>query len=121
MELVCVVVSIRAVTKAARADSVTSPAVLVLKTLVQAQLSSTSTGLTASHQDPLSIISRLARKIDDIKNAQARACVIWLVGQYAASEGPSPGPEGISEWAPDVLRKTAKSFGQEVRHVTSFL
>ncbi len=89
----------------------TGPAVVVLKTLVQAQLSSTSAGPTDS---ALSIIARLARKIDDIKNAQARACVIWLAGQYAASEESSPGPEGIAEWAPDLLRKSAKSFGQEV-------
>lgn len=97
------------------ADSVTGSAVVVLKTLVQAQLSSTSTGLTDSPREALSIIARLARKIDDIKNPQARACVIWLTGQYAASGESGPGPEGIVEWAPDLLRKSAKSFGQEVR------
>ncbi|KAF5359621.1 hypothetical protein D9756_003261 [Leucocoprinus leucothites] len=95
-------------------DSVTSSAVMVLKTLVQGQLSSTVHGIMgASREAPLSIIARLAGKIDDIKNSQARACIIWLVGQYSPSNDPSPGPEGISEWAPDVLRKTAKSFGQE--------
>ncbi|KXN91626.1 AP-3 complex subunit beta-2 [Leucoagaricus sp. SymC.cos] len=99
-------------------DSVTGPAVMVLKTLVQTQLASmTSIMGDSPYQAPLSIIARLARKIDDIKNAPARACVIWLVGQYAASEEPCPGPEGIAKWAPDVLRKTAKTFGQEVELV----
>ncbi|KAF9446612.1 hypothetical protein P691DRAFT_761494 [Macrolepiota fuliginosa MF-IS2] len=98
-------------------DSVTSPAVMVLKTLVQTQLSSAAPGVTSSPQSPISIIARLARKVDDITNVQARACIIWLVGQYAASDEPSPGPEGIAEWAPDVLRKAAKTFGQEATFV----
>lgn len=65
---------------------------------------------------PLSIIAHLARRVDDIKHAQARACVTWLVGQYAADENArdGPGPEGIADWAPDVLRKLAKSFASEV-------
>jgi AP-3 complex subunit beta len=97
-------------------DSVTGPAVMVLKMLVQTQLSSVDQGTAStSRETALLIIARLARKIDDIKHAQARACVIWLVGQYAASDDPSSGPEGIAEWAPDVLRKTAKTFGREVR------
>lgn len=60
------------------------------------------------------IISRLAQRIDDIRHAQARACVFWLVGQYAFSDGTGLGPEGMAEWAPDVLRKAAKGFGKEV-------
>jgi len=98
-------------------DSVTNPAVMVLKNLVQNQLSSTVQGMASSSREmSLSIIARLSRKIDEIKNTQARACIIWLVGQYAASNDPTSGPEGISEWAPDVLRKTARTFGQEVRY-----
>jgi len=96
-------------------DSVTNPAVMVLKNLVQNQLSSTVQGMTSSSRETsLSIIAHLSRKIDEIKNMHARACIIWLVGQYAASNNPTSGPEGISEWAPDVLRKTARTFGQEV-------
>lgn len=98
-------------------DSVTNPAVMVLKNLVQNQLSSTVQGMASSSREmSLSIIARLSRKIDEIKNTQARACIIWLVGQYAASNDPTSGPEGVSEWAPDVLRKTARTFGQEVRY-----
>jgi AP-3 complex subunit beta len=59
------------------------------------------------------IISRLARSIDDIKHATARACVIWLVGQYAETEGSMSALQAIADWAPDVLRKLAKSFGEE--------
>ncbi|KDR78991.1 hypothetical protein GALMADRAFT_224240 [Galerina marginata CBS 339.88] len=97
-----------------RYDTVVSSAVMVLKFLVQTQLSSTvPIGFGSTAQSPLSIIAHLARKIDDIRHEQARACVVWLVGQYAGTEEKGPGPEGIAEWAPDVLRKLAKSFGEE--------
>ncbi|KAF9522067.1 adaptin N terminal region-domain-containing protein [Crepidotus variabilis] len=97
-----------------RYDIVVSSAVMVLKRLVQLQLSTQVTVAYAStSQSPLSIISHLARRIDDIKHAQARACVVWLVGQYGASEEKGLGPEGLADWAPDVLRKLAKSFAGE--------
>ncbi|KAF9565363.1 hypothetical protein CPC08DRAFT_784525 [Agrocybe pediades] len=110
-----------------RYDIVVSNAVMVLKYLVQTQLSGMTPALPAA-QSPLSIIAHLARRIDDIKHAQARACVVWLVGQYAGSEaetsastataGMSAGcPEGIAPWAPDVLRKLAKSFASESKLV----
>lgn len=71
-------------------------------------------------QPPLAIISHLARRVDDIRHSQARGCVLWLVGQYSEAETKESGseidgsPEGIAEWAPDVLRKTARTFIQEV-------
>lgn len=99
---------------------------IVLKRLVQMQLSfaaqlSANVGADTAGQSPLSIIGHLARRIDDIKHSQARACVVWLVGQYAgdgasavsASMAYPSAPQGIAEWAPDVLRKLAKSFGEE--------
>ena len=85
-----------------------SNAVIVLKTLLQVQVSAPRVP-SATH-----IVSRLARSIDVIKHENARACVLWLVGQYAECHDPTPGPPGITEWAPDALRKTAKSFSQEV-------
>ncbi|KAJ6494718.1 adaptin N terminal region-domain-containing protein [Mycena vitilis] len=97
-------------------NAVVSSAVLVLKHLVQSQLSvSSSSSFTAAtpQQSPLTIISHLARRIDDIRHAQARACVLWLVGQYSASNEATRGPEGVVEWAPDVLRKSAKGFTAE--------
>ncbi|PPQ75253.1 hypothetical protein CVT24_007431 [Panaeolus cyanescens] len=95
-------------------DIVVTHAVMVLKYLVQLQLvTPTSASFSTSAQSPISIIAHLARKISDIKHAHARACVIWLVGQYAASNEKSSGPEGIAPWAPDVLREMAKNFTQE--------
>ncbi|KAF9472124.1 hypothetical protein BDN70DRAFT_887352 [Pholiota conissans] len=98
-----------------RYDTVVNSAVMVLKYLVQTQLSGQTSARVSLSQSPLSIIAHLARRIDDIRHAQARACVIWLVGQYAGAEEKSSavGPEGIADWAPDVLRKLAKSFGAE--------
>ncbi|KJA26226.1 hypothetical protein HYPSUDRAFT_198985 [Hypholoma sublateritium FD-334 SS-4] len=98
-----------------RYDTVVSSAVMVLKYLVQTQLSMGSAFAGTLAQSPLSIIAHLARRIDDIRHAQARACVLWLVGQYAGSEekASTSGPEGIADWAPDVLRKLAQSFGSE--------
>lgn len=85
-----------------------SNAVIVLKTLLQVQVSAPRVP-AATH-----IVSRLARSIDVIKHENARACVLWLVGQYAECHDATPGPPGITEWAPDALRKTIKSFSQEV-------
>lgn len=54
--------------------------------------------------------------VDDIRHPKARACAIWLVGQYSANtaQWTGVGFEGIAEWAPDVLRRTAKTFSAEV-------
>ncbi|KZT29934.1 hypothetical protein NEOLEDRAFT_1055522 [Neolentinus lepideus HHB14362 ss-1] len=86
-------------------DIQVSTAVLVLKSLVQSQ-----SKLPASNS--ASIISTLAYRIDDIKHPQARACIIWLVGQYASDESVKEGEgvEGLARWAPDVLRKAVKGF-----------
>ena len=87
---------------------------MVLQTLVQTQLSNRSAmSIGSISESPLTIIAQLARRIDDIKHARARGCVVWLVGQYGESDERGAGPEGIAEWAPDVLRKMAKGFGQE--------
>ncbi|KAI0636195.1 adaptin N terminal region-domain-containing protein [Trametes polyzona] len=110
-------------------DVIVANAVLVLKSLVQIRMQQQQNviavgGLPPQTFSPLEIISRLARRIDDIRHPKARACVVWLVGQYASSLTPTengavstPGPEGIAPWAPDVLRKLAKSFMQETSAV----
>lgn len=51
---------------------------------------------------------------------------MWLVGQFSEVESKRSGsvdvgPEGVAEWAPDVLRKTAKTFSQEARRIPIFL
>jgi AP-3 complex subunit beta len=51
--------------------------------------------------------------MDEIRHSKARACVVWLVGQYAADDSPGAVVEGVAPWAPDVLRKVAKSFREE--------
>ncbi|KAI0701216.1 adaptin N terminal region-domain-containing protein [Cytidiella melzeri] len=99
-------------------DIVVGNAVIVLKLLVQQNMQQQQSTPSTSYS-PLSIISRLAYRIDDVRNSKARACIIWLVGQYAAVDPSSStgvsqtGPEGIAPWAPDVLRKATKSFMQE--------
>ncbi|TFY58457.1 hypothetical protein EVJ58_g6407 [Rhodofomes roseus] len=99
--------------------SIVANAVIVLKSLVQIRL---------QHQQyvpvngdpttsPLSIIARLAWRIDEIRHPKARACVLWLVGQYAPGDaqvkGAGKGIEGMVEWAPDVLRKSVKTFMEQ--------
>ena len=67
-------------------------------------------------QDPTrhrKTIIRLAKGLDSIYNAQARATIVWLVGEYAAS-----GSEDETV-APDVLRILARGFVQEEEPVKS--
>ncbi len=99
-------------------DAVVANAVIVLKLLVQVNLQQ-QTAISEAYS-PVAIISRLAYRIDEIHHPKARACILWLVGQYAATTPSTSvglqngGPDGIVEWAPDVLRKSAISFMQEV-------
>ncbi|RXW18134.1 hypothetical protein EST38_g7717 [Candolleomyces aberdarensis] len=98
-------------------DIVVSSAVQVLQQLVQLQLSfSTSELYLPQQQTPLTIIARLAKQFDDIKHADARACVVWLVGQYsptAPGNSKASAIDGVADWAPDLLRKCAKTFANE--------
>jgi AP-3 complex subunit beta len=73
--------------------------------------------VTSNSTSAFTIIERLAYHIEEMRHPQARACVIWLVGQYAedgSPKAPGMGIEGVAGWAPDVLRRTAKSFREEV-------
>ncbi|KAI5121230.1 hypothetical protein M0805_007237 [Coniferiporia weirii] len=98
-----------------------SSAILVLKALVQTRLNSQTPASASPAHSPLAIIADLAGRIDEIKHPSARACVIWLVGQYAApvmdERGNSDSGDGVlpgvAWWAPDVLRKVAKTFPSE--------
>lgn len=92
-------------------------AVLVLKSLVQSQLSAPVPNASSSSKAPIKIIERLAYNVDEVRHPSARACILWLVGQYAGMESPSHavlGIEGIADWAPDTLRRIAKTFTKEV-------
>lgn len=89
-------------------DALVNNAVLVIKQILVRQLSQVS-GIQ-SISSPVAVISLLARKFDLIRHQQARASVIWLVGQYAED----PNSKGIIEWAPDVLRRSVIPFTEEV-------
>lgn len=93
--------------------SIPSLAPSISTSLSAAPLSITSPESTSVAQAPLSIIAQLARRIDDIRHPHARACVLWLVGQYGSVPGTGTVIEGVADWAPDVLRKAARSFNTE--------
>ena len=94
---------------AGQSEITVTSSILVLKSLYQYTLSSPTPSSSR-------IIARLARRFDSITHAAARAAVIWLVGQYSASfPEESMVIPGVADWAPDVLRKVAKSFAKEVR------
>lgn len=97
-----------------------SSSVIVLKSLVQSQFQLNTVAVPSpipSSHSTLAIISKLAARLDEITHAPARACVLWLVGQYSVAsggQGQGQGLTGIAEWAPDVLRRVAKTFASEV-------
>ncbi|KAL8673957.1 MAG: hypothetical protein Q9168_001652 [Polycauliona sp. 1 TL-2023] len=107
--------SVRAIGRCAQNDSHASTR--CLKLLLE-QVSSSDGNLSAEsltvirhliQQDPQSHIKtviRLAKNLDTTPNAEARATIIWLVGEYAGSN---------NEYniAPDVLRILAKGFAGE--------
>lgn len=72
-------------------------------------------GITLS--SPERLVARLARQLDNISNASARASVFWLVGQFAADDSPDTSMglkwDGVAPWAPDILRKGVKNFTLE--------
>lgn len=107
--------SVRAVGRCAQSDSSTS--IRCLRLLLN-QISSPDGNLVAEsltvirhliQQDPSShtrTIVRLAKNLDTTTNPQARASIIWLVGESA-------GVADEENIAPDVLRILAKGFANE--------
>ncbi|MCJ1293108.1 AP-3 complex subunit beta [Xylographa carneopallida] len=112
-DLVCE--SVRAIGRCAQNDSRTSKRCL---NLLLRQTSSEDGNLVAEvltvvrhliQQDPVShmtTVVRLAKNLDTMTNPEARASIIWLVGEFA-------GIEGEDNIAPDVLRILAKGFADE--------
>ncbi|XP_063309667.1 AP-3 complex subunit beta-1 isoform X2 [Pelobates fuscus] len=76
-----------------RDDVVVAESVVVIKKLLQTQ--------PAHHGD---IIKHMAKLLDKITVPMARASILWLIGEYC---------ERVPKIAPDVLRKTAKTFINE--------
>ncbi|KAG8808969.1 AP-3 complex subunit beta, partial [Serendipita sp. 401] len=126
-------------------DAVGSSAVRVLKDLVQSNRRETVPHAAAtaavvavegiaSVQTPAEIVASLAHQFDDVRHPRAKACVLWLVGQYAAAsisttattatakDGVQAQAQiqvvpGVENWAPDVLRRAVKSFAHDDKAV----
>ncbi|KAF4526220.1 hypothetical protein B566_EDAN001905 [Ephemera danica] len=75
-------------------QAVVAESVVVIKKLLQTQPS--------AHRD---ILVQMARLMDSVAVPQARASILWLLGEYS---------ERVPKIAPDVLRKVAKTFVNEV-------
>ena len=73
--------------------NVVAESVMEIKKLLQTQ--------EAEHQD---IIIQMAKLVDTVQVAQARAAIVWVVGEYC---------DRVPRHAPDVLRKLAKTFCSE--------
>lgn len=76
-----------------RDEAVVAESVVVIKRLLQTQAA-----------DPKEIITHMARLLDSITVAQARAAILWLLGEHS---------QKVPKIAPDVLRKLAKTFSDE--------
>lgn len=70
-------------------------AVVVAKTLLQSQKSGTKP-----------VITQLAKMVERVTVPPARAAILWLLGEHC---------ERLPHLPPDVLRKMAKTFPDEVR------
>lgn len=107
--------SVRAIGRCAQSDSRTSARCLrlLLKQITSLDGNLVAESLTVIRhliqQDPGShtnTVVRLAKNLDTATNAQARASIIWLVGEFA-------GLDGENNIAADVLRILAKGFADE--------
>ena len=74
--------------------AVVGGAVVVAKTLLQTQKSGVKP-----------VIAQLARMVDRVTVPPARAAILWLLGEHC---------ERLPHLPPDVLRKMAKTFPNEV-------
>ena len=107
--------AVRAIGRCAQSDSRTSTRCLrlLLKQITSLDGNLVAESLTVIRhliqQDPGShtnTVIRLAKNLDTATNPQARATIIWLVGEFA-------GTNGEDNVAPDVLRILAKGFADE--------
>ncbi|KAH8596086.1 adaptin N terminal region-domain-containing protein [Bisporella sp. PMI_857] len=107
--------AVRAIGRCAQSDTRTSARCLrlLLKQITSLDGNLVAESLTVIRhliqQDPTShtgTVIRLAKNLDTATNTQARATIIWLVGEFA-------GTDGENNIAPDVLRILAKGFAEE--------
>jgi AP-3 complex subunit beta len=93
-------------------QTVVAESVVVIKKLLQMNAHSTTTtagadvagAASAADARDVKIIKQLAKLLQTITVPQARAAIVWLVGEYS---------EKVPQRAPDVLRTLAKSFTDE--------
>jgi len=76
-----------------RDEHVVSESIIVVKKLLQTR-----------HKDHSDVITHMAKLLDKVHVAMARASIIWLIGEYS---------DRVPKIAPDVLRKMAKTFATE--------
>lgn len=107
--------AVRAIGRCAQSDTATSSRCLKL---LLSQITSLDGGLAAEsltvirhliQQNPdehVGTVIRLARNLDTATDPEARATIVWLVGEFSALNG----EDNI---APDVLRILLKDFAQE--------
>ena len=107
--------AVRAIGRCAQADTATAPRCL---RLLLGQITSVDGTLAAEsltvirhliQQDPtmhVTTVIRLAKNLDSATDPQARATIIWLVGEFS-------GLNGEDNIAPDVLRILLKDFASE--------
>ncbi len=107
--------AVRAIGRCAQTDSATAPRCL---RLLLGQITSLDGTLAAEsltvirhliQQDPaahVATVIRLAKNLDSATDPQARATIIWLVGEFS-------GLNGEDNIAPDVLRILVKDFASE--------
>lgn len=75
-------------------EAVVAESVVVIRRLLQTQAA-----------EPTKIIRHMAKLFDGITVPAARAAILWLLGEHCRS---------VPRVAPDVLRKVAKTFADEV-------
>jgi AP-3 complex subunit beta len=81
-------------------ELVVAESVVVIKKLLQTH--------QGSHGD---IVGQMARLVNRITVPQARAAILWLVGEHCEKKR-------VSKMAPDVLRFMARTFANEVSFIT---
>ncbi|KAH0598561.1 hypothetical protein MHUMG1_03862 [Metarhizium humberi] len=107
--------AVRAIGRCAQSDAKTAPRCLKLLLSQTTSLDGTSTAESLTvirhliQQDPeghVGTVVRLAKNLDSASDPQARASIIWLVGEFS-------GLNGEDNIAPDVLRILLKDFVNE--------
>ena len=76
-------------------ENIVGESVVVIKKLLQ-----------LAPKDHKDLIVRVAKMVDNLTVPMAKASILWMIGEYC---------NFIPKIAPDILRKSAKSFPNEVR------